>query len=82
MYDWANSAFATIMLAAIFPVFFMAMAGGEGSLGSAWWGWAGSIRMVIMAICAPLIGSLLAFNVKRRNKVTAGLVIASNKNRI
>jgi len=61
MYDWANSSFATIMLAAVFPVFFMAMAGGEGSLGSAWWGWAGSIRMIIMAICAPLIGSILAY---------------------
>jgi MFS-type transporter involved in bile tolerance (Atg22 family) len=23
MYDWANSAFATIMLAAVFPVFFV-----------------------------------------------------------
>ena len=31
MYDWADSAFATIMLAALFPVFFVSMAGGEGS---------------------------------------------------
>jgi len=61
MYDWANSAFATIMLAAVFPVFFMAMAGGEGSLGSAWWGWAGSIRMVIMAVCAPIVGAVIAY---------------------
>ena len=29
MYDWANSAFATIMLAAVFPVFFVTMAGGD-----------------------------------------------------
>jgi len=29
-YDWANSAFATIMLAAIFPIFFVGMAGGAG----------------------------------------------------
>ena len=61
MYDWANSSFATIMLAAVFPAFFASVFGGEGSLADAWWGWAGSIRMVIMAVLAPIIGVLIAY---------------------
>jgi len=61
MYDWANSAFATIMLAAVFPVFFTGIAGGEGTLGSMWWGWGNSISRFILGLSAPVIGALLAY---------------------
>ena len=35
MYDWANSVFATIMMAALFPIYFTGIAGETGEI---WWG--------------------------------------------
>ena len=60
-YEWADSTFTSIMMASIFPIFFVNMAGGEGSFGSAWWGYGNSFARLISGILAPLIGSLLAF---------------------
>jgi len=61
MYDWANSAFATIMLAAVFPIFFVNISGGEGSLGSVWWGRGLAISALILAIGAPIIGAFIEY---------------------
>jgi len=61
MYDWANSAFATIMLAAVFPVFFVGMAGGEGTPGSMWWARGIAIARLVLGIAAPVIGAIIAY---------------------
>jgi UMF1 family MFS transporter len=61
MYDWANSAFATIMLAAIFPVFFVGIAGGEGSPGSVWWARGVATARLILGVAAPIIGAIIAY---------------------
>ena len=61
MYDWAEAAFTTIMMAAIFPVFFVTVAGGDDSLGSAWWAIGISISRVILGIGAPIIGAIIAY---------------------
>ncbi|MDR2183826.1 MAG: MFS transporter [Clostridiales bacterium] len=61
MYDWANSVFATIMLAAIFPVFFVQMAGGEGTQGSMWWGIGIVGARFLMGVAAPFIGTLVDY---------------------
>ena len=61
MYDWANSAFATIMLAAVFPVFFVGMAGGEGTVGSLWWARGIAIARLLLGLAAPVIGAVIAY---------------------
>ena len=61
MYDWANSAFATIMLAAVFPVFFVGIAGGEGTPGSMWWARGLASARLILGIAAPIIGAIIAY---------------------
>ena len=61
LYDSAYSAFAAIMFVSIFPIFFMEVAGGEGSLGSAWWGWANSGARIILAIATPFIGAIIEY---------------------
>lgn len=70
-YDWANSVFATIMMAAVFPVFFVAAAGGEDTPGSAWLGYGVSIGRVVLAVAAPFVGAMLDFKgYKKRIFVT------------
>jgi UMF1 family MFS transporter len=57
-YDWANSVYATIMVAAIFPIYFTTMSADSGQAGDYWWGIATSIATVVLALSAPLIGAL------------------------
>lgn len=62
MYDWADSVYSTIMLAAIFPVFFVGIAGGEDTLGSMWWGIGNTAANILVGVLAPFIGSLVQFS--------------------
>ena len=61
MYDWANSAFATIMMAAVFPIYFTNVANGAGQSGDYWWGIGTSAAMIVVALCAPVVGALSDF---------------------
>ena len=56
-YDWANSAFAAIILAIVLPPFYKEVAQGVDSAGP-WWGYATSIASLISAISAPILGTL------------------------
>jgi len=66
MYDWANSAFATIMMAAVFPILFSAVAEGSGQDGDYWWGIGTAISNVIVAVLAPIAGALADFKGYRK----------------
>lgn len=57
LYDWANSVYATIMMAAVFPIYFSSVAGAAGQEGDYWWGIASSVAMAIVAVLAPIIGA-------------------------
>ncbi|MCL1805152.1 MAG: MFS transporter [Clostridiales bacterium] len=61
MYDWANSAYATIMMAAVFPIYFTNVADGAGQSGDYWWGIGTSAAMIVVALCAPVVGALSDF---------------------
>lgn len=55
MYDWANSVYATIMMAVMFPIYFTSLA---GSAGDVWWGYASSLATLIMAVLSPFVGAV------------------------
>ena len=46
MYDWANSIYATNIMAAIFPTIFVSIAGDAGDI---WWGYGTSIATFCVA---------------------------------
>jgi MFS transporter, UMF1 family len=60
LYDWANSAFATTIMAAVLPIFYssVAAAGFSKTTASSLWGYTNTIAMLIVAISAPLLGAL------------------------
>ncbi|MDR2158726.1 MAG: MFS transporter [Treponema sp.] len=58
LYDWANSVYATIMMAVIYPIFFVSYVNGQGVAGDSWWGIGVSVSMLIMALAAPVVGAL------------------------
>ena len=61
MYDWANSAFATTIMAAMFPPFYrsMVMAAGRGEAdATAYWAYTTSIALLLIAVLAPVLGAI------------------------
>jgi len=61
MYDWANSVYATIMMAAVFPIYFTNVADSAGQSGDYWWGIGTAAAMIIVALLAPIVGALSDF---------------------
>lgn len=60
-YDWANSAYSIIITTAILPVYFKSVfqfAGGSSSVSTAYWGYTNSIATMILALMAPVLGSV------------------------
>ncbi len=74
-YDWANSVFATIMMAAIFPVFFTSTAQSAGVSGDMWWGVGTSVATLLIAVCSPLLGALGDYHGMKKRLLVVFLVI-------
>lgn len=61
MYDWANSAFATTILAAVLPVYYSQVAGATLSspaIATAYWTTGLSISLLIVAVLSPILGTI------------------------
>jgi len=60
LYDWANSAFATSVMAGLFPLFFKQYwsAGTDATLSTFRLGAANSLASLIIALLAPLLGAI------------------------
>lgn len=57
-YDWANSVFATNIMAAIFPIYFSSVASAAGAPGDVYWGYGTSIATAVIAVLAPFLGAV------------------------
>lgn len=59
MYDWANSAFATTMMAAVLPIFYIEVAakGLSSSTSASYWGLTQAAGMLLVAVLAPVLGA-------------------------
>ncbi len=61
LYDWANSAFATTILAAVLPVYFSQVAGAtlpSEATATAYWSVALSVSLLVSAILSPILGTI------------------------
>ncbi|MGC9349249.1 MAG: MFS transporter [Anaerolineae bacterium] len=61
MYDWANSAFATTILAAVLPVYYSQVAGASlpsEATATAYWSLGLSLSLFIVAILSPILGTV------------------------
>jgi len=61
MYDWANSAFATTIMAAVLPVYYSQVAGAtlpSAAIATAYWSTGLSISIFIVALLSPLLGTI------------------------
>lgn len=65
LYDWANSAFATTMLAAVLPIYYQTVAGKGLEQASSYWGFTQTIAMLLVALSAPVLGAMADLSQRR-----------------
>lgn len=61
MYDWANSAFATTIMAAVLPAYYSSVAGANlpsESIATAYWSLGLSLSLFLVAIISPILGTI------------------------
>ena len=68
LYDWANSAFFTTVVAAVFPVYFSSVAAADlpPSVATAWYATMTTLALVLIAVCAPVLGAWADFAAIRK----------------
>lgn len=69
MYDWANSAFAATVMAALFPPFFSSLAQKAGATApeaTAMWGYITAGTLLVIALSAPVLGVFADFGGTRK----------------
>ena len=69
LYDWANSAYATTVMAGLFPLFFKAYysADADVTVSTAQLGLANALSSIVVVLMAPLLGAIAdAGGIRRR----------------
>ena len=77
LYDWANSAFATTVLAGFFPVFFQKFwsTGVDPTVSTSRLGFANGIAGVVVALLAPALGAIADRTAGRKRQLVAWSMI-------
>jgi UMF1 family MFS transporter len=77
MYDWANSAFATTIMAAVLPIYYAQVAASTlgGNLATVYWAYTSSISLLIAAIISPILGAVADFRGSKKRFLFAFMII-------
>lgn len=75
MYDWANSAFQTTIIAAVFPIYFASVVAADlpDADRTSRFAWATTIAIVIVALVAPLLGAVADYAAVKKKMLAAFL---------
>jgi UMF1 family MFS transporter len=77
LYDFANSAFAAIILATVYPAYYAnAVVGNADGRGDFWWGLAVASAMILVALASPVLGGI-ADHAGARKPFFVGLTLIS-----
>lgn len=72
MYDWANSAFATTIMAAVLPIFYTDVAASNLSnqTATSYWAFTQSFSMILIALLAPILGATADYSRSKKKFLT------------
>ena len=75
MYDWANSAFQTTIIATVFPIYYqkVAAAGQDEATAMSRFAWATTLAILIVAVVAPVLGAIADYTAIKK-RLLAGCV--------
>ncbi len=77
MYDWANSSFATTMMAAVLPVYYATLgnAGDSPAMMTSRWGFTTAIAALIAAVISPILGAVADFRGSKKKFLAFFMVL-------
>lgn len=60
LYDWANSAFATTVMAAVLPIYYVSVAGADlpGNRATSYWAYTSALSLLLIAVASPVLGAM------------------------
>lgn len=69
LYDWANSAFATTVLAAVLPIFYKDVAAADLAphIATSYWGYTQTAAMIIIAVLSPILGAAADYSDSKKS---------------
>src|SRR5882757_1948996 len=76
LYDWANSAFPSVITTFVFATYFTQAVAPDPISGTTWWGHAQAVAGLAIAILSPLLGSVA--DLTGRRKAWLGVFSAIN----
>ncbi|MBT3237563.1 MAG: MFS transporter [Rhodospirillaceae bacterium] len=66
VYDWANSAFPTVIITFVFAAYFTKVVAPDVITGTAWWGYAVSLSALAVAVLGPVFGAIADHGGRRK----------------
>lgn len=80
LFDWANSAFPTVIITFVFSAYVTKAVADTPVQGTAYWGYAMSISALLVALCGPVFGAIADFTGKTKSWlfITTGLCVAAS----
>ncbi|MBT3307292.1 MAG: MFS transporter, partial [Alphaproteobacteria bacterium] len=75
LYDWANSAFPTVITTFVFSAYFTKAIAVDEIAGTSQWGWALSLSGLAVAVAAPLLGAIADHGGRRKSWIFAFTIL-------
>lgn len=80
MYDWANSVFATTIMAAVLPVYYASVAinrPDQPEMATAYWAYTTTIALLLVSLLGPILGSMADFMGGKKRFLSLFVVIGA-----
>jgi len=80
LYDWANSAVQTTIIAAVFPIYFQKVAAADlpGPVATSRFAWATTWSILIVAVIAPILGAMADYAAAKKKLLAVFLAIGAS----
>ncbi|MCH9634559.1 MAG: hypothetical protein S4CHLAM7_13120 [Chlamydiae bacterium] len=66
LFDWAHSAFPTVVITFVFGTYFIRSVAESTLKGTAYWGWVMGLSGIVVAILSPVLGSVADYTGRRK----------------
>ncbi|QYM79512.1 MFS transporter [Horticoccus luteus] len=76
-FDFANSAFTTVIITVVYAVYFMRVVAGNDPRGPGWWGTALAVSQVVVILLAPLLGAVADVTARKKTFLMGSAVVCS-----
>src|SRR5688572_7613481 len=77
MYDWAISPVQTTVMVAVFPIFYIRVAGADAGMAKAsqWWALSNGIAIALVALISPFLGAIADYAAAKKKMLAAAMSI-------